>query len=155
MAMRRYGQNYYQNQMAMGYGNAGTAQPVIEVDGQLQFSLPGEPRFPKLADDTILKPTIDWQLHADKAAKLNAELCYVTGGMSWEASYNAVSPEQGDTIDLTGWVTMDNQSGKTFRDTKVQLIAGDVAKLQQQDGRVLYNHSLSISEIGAAGAPQV
>lgn len=136
MAMRRYGQNYYQNQMAMAYSNSGgVAQPVIEVEGQLQFSLPGEPRFPKLGDDTILKPTIDWQLHADKAAKLDAELCYVTGGMAWEASYNAVAPEQGDTIDLVGWVTMDNQSGKTFRDTKVQLIAGDVAKLQDDEGR--------------------
>jgi hypothetical protein len=155
MAMRRYGQNYYQNQMQMGYGNAGTSQPVIEVDGQLQFSLPGEPRFPKLADDTILKPTIDWQLHADKAAKLNAELCYVTGGMSWEASYNAVSPEVGDSLDLTGWVTMDNQSGKTFRDTKVQLVAGDVAKLQQQDGSMAI-HSLRFSGGGSGSiAPQV
>jgi hypothetical protein len=156
MAMRRYGQNYYQNQMQMSYGNAGTSQPVIEVEGQLQFSLPGEPRFPKLADDTILKPTIDWQLHADKAAKLNAELCYVTGGMSWEASYNAVSPEQGDSLDLTGWVTIDNQSGKTFRDTKVQLVAGDVAKLQQQDGSMLTLNSGSfIGNIGGSIAPQV
>src|SRR6188474_3761641 len=117
-------------QMQSAFNGGVSAQPVIEVDGQLQFSLPGEPRFPKLGDDTILKPTIDWQLHADKAAKLDAELCYVTGGMSWEASYNAVAPEQGDTLDLVGWVTMDNQSGKSFRDTKVQLVAGDVAKLQ-------------------------
>jgi hypothetical protein len=134
MAMRRYGQNYYYQQMQMA-STGGSSQPIIEVEGQLQFSLPGEPHFPKLADDTILKPTIDWQLHADKAAKLDAELCYVTGGMSWEASYNAVAPEQGDSLDLTGWVTMDNQSGKTFRDTKVQLIAGDVAKIQQQEGQ--------------------
>ena len=118
-SVRRYGQDYYQAQMAAAYGNTGMAQPIIEVDGQLQFSLPGQPRFPALADDTILKPTIAWQLHADKAAKVEAELCYMTGGMGWEASYNAVAPEKGDTLDLTGWVTMDNQSGKTFRDAKV------------------------------------
>lgn len=135
MAMRRYGQNYYQSQVAMAYDNSGgTAQPIIEVDGQLQFSLPGEPHFPKLEDDAILKPTIQWQLHADKAAKVDAEFCYVTGGMSWEASYNVISPEKGDTLDLAGWVTMDNQSGKTFRDAKVQLVAGDVAKLQEDQG---------------------
>ena len=129
-AMRRYGNNYYQSQMVMAQG---TAQPVIEVDGQLQFSLPGEPRFPALADDTILKPTLDWRIHTDKAAKLDAELCYVTGGMSWEADYNVVSPEKGDVMDLTGWVTIDNQSGKTFKDAKLQLIAGDVAKLQPEE----------------------
>lgn len=126
-AMQRHGNRYYQSQMAVAHA---TSQPVIEVDGKLQFSLPGEPRFPALADDTILKPTLDWHIHADKAAKLDAELCYVTGGMSWEADYNVVSPEKGDVMDLTGWVTVDNQSGKTFKDAKLQLIAGDVAKLQ-------------------------
>ena len=41
----------------------------------MQFSLPGESRFPALAHDTILKPTLDWRIHAEKAAKLDAELC--------------------------------------------------------------------------------
>ena len=45
-----------------------------------------------------------------------------------------VAPEKGDTLDLTGWVTMDNQSGKTFKEAKVQLVAGDVAKLQNGNG---------------------
>ena len=130
-AMQRYGQRYSMNQSYMAYGNGGTAQPVIEVEGQLQFSLPGEPRFPALADDTILKPTLDWRIHAEKPAKLNAELCYVTGGMSWESDYNVVAPEKGDAMDLSGWVTIDNQSGKTFQDAKIQLIAGDVAKVQE------------------------
>jgi hypothetical protein len=128
-SMQRYGNRYSQSQQFMAQG---TAQPVIEVDGKLQFSLPGEPRFPALADDTILKPTLDWRIHADKAAKLDAELCYVTGGMSWEADYNLVSPEKGDLIEFIGWVTMDNQSGKTFKDARLQLIAGDVAKLRNE-----------------------
>jgi hypothetical protein len=50
--------------------------------------------------------------------------------MSWHADYNVVAPEKGDTLDLVGWVTMDNQSGKTFRDAKIKLMAGDVNKLQ-------------------------
>ncbi len=154
MALRRYGQQYYQSQMAAAYGSTGMAQPIIEVEGQLQFSLPGQPRFPALADDTILKPTIVWQLHADKAAKLEAELCYMTGGMGWEASYNAVAAEKGDALDLTGWVTMDNQSGKTFRDAKVQLIAGDVAKLQQEDGRESAMHASALG-MSNPSAPQV
>ncbi|HSI63195.1 MAG TPA: hypothetical protein VLE43_08745, partial [Candidatus Saccharimonadia bacterium] len=158
-AMRRYGQIYYQNQMAMAYGNTGATQPIIEVEGQLQFSLPGQPRFPALADDTILKPTLDWRLHADKAAKLDAELSYVTGGMSWDASYNVISPEKSDELDLTGWVTMDNQSGKVFRDAKIQLIAGDVAKLDPNQG--LYGRErkndepLGASKLLGPMAPQV
>lgn len=149
-AMQRYGNNYYQSQMAMAQG---TSQPVIEVGGQLQFSLPGEPRFPALADDTILKPTLDWRIHAEKAAKLDAELCYVTGGMSWEADYNVVSPEKGDVMDLTGWVTIDNQCGKTFKDAKLQLIAGDVAKVQEARNSLL--PAVDGIAFDYASAPQV
>ena len=54
----------------------------------------------------------------------------MTGGMSWHADYNVVAPETGDTLDLVGWVTMDNQTGKTFHDAKIKLMAGDVNKLQ-------------------------
>jgi hypothetical protein len=151
-AMQRFGNRYYQSQMAMAQG---TAQPVIEVDGQLQFSLPGEPRFPALADDTILKPTLDWRIHSDKAIKLNAELCYVTGGMSWEADYNVVSPEKGDSVELSGWVTIDNQSGKTFKDAKLQLIAGDVAKLKDDAMRRGGMNDGASATAFASSGPQV
>src|ERR1700734_3915384 len=35
-------------------------QPIIEVDGKMRFGLPGQPLFPDLGDDTILKPTLNW-----------------------------------------------------------------------------------------------
>ena len=120
-----YGSSYYQPQGQV-------PQPIIEVDGKLQFSLPGQPLFPALPDDTILKPTLNWTLQSDRAGPVNAELSYVTGGLSWEAAYNVVSPEVGDTLDLVGWITLKNQSGKEFRDAKVKLMAGSVNKIQQQ-----------------------
>ena len=79
----------------MGYGEA---QPIIEVDGKLRFSLPGQPIFPALADDTILKPTLFWVVEAEHPARFDAELSYITGGLSWEADYNLVMPERGDTV---------------------------------------------------------
>ncbi len=128
-AWQRYGQEYAMAQQAyVGYSSGG--QPIIEVDGQLRFGLPGTPLFPNLGDDTILKPTLHWQIETDAPGKFEAELSYVTGGMSWQADYNATAPETGDTLDLTGWVTMDNQTGKDFRDAKLKLMAGDVSKLQ-------------------------
>jgi hypothetical protein len=122
-----YGQNFYQQQ-AMMQQAAGT--PIVEVDGKLRFSLPGEPQFPALTDDAILKPQLAWQLAVEKPVKFDAELSYVTGGMRWEASYNLIAPEKGDTLDLIGWVTIDNQSGKQFDNATIKLMAGDVSKLQ-------------------------
>lgn len=124
-AMNRYGQTYYQQQMSVG-----AEQPVIEVDGQLRFSLPGIPIFPRLTDDSILKPRLEWLISTDKAGKFPAEFSYVTGGMSWQADYNIVAPEKGDVVDIVGWVTIDNQSGRTFDNARIKLMAGDVSKLQ-------------------------
>jgi hypothetical protein len=104
--------------------------PIIEVNGQLRFSLPGEPVFPALADDAVLKPTLTWRIAADAPAKLDAELSYITAGLTWNAAYNFVAPEKGDTLDLVGWVTFQNNSGKEFTNSTVQLMAGDVNKIQ-------------------------
>ena len=108
----------------------GNEQPIIEVDGKLQFSLPGQPLFPDLGDDTVLKPAFDWVLQTGKAGKFDAEVGYVTGGFDWSASYNLVSPEKGDLVDLAGWITMNNTSGKTFENASIKLMAGDVNKIQ-------------------------
>ncbi|MDD4879648.1 MAG: hypothetical protein PHR22_04255 [Candidatus Omnitrophica bacterium] len=126
-AMRRYGQDYHMRQMA--YVGAPGNQPIIEVDGKLRFNLPGIPLFPALADDTILKPTLEWLINTKRASSFDAELSYVTGGLNWESSYNMVAPEKGDVIDLIGWVTIDNQSGKAFNNAKIKLMAGDVQKI--------------------------
>ncbi len=129
VGLQRYNQQYYQQQMAYANNGTGMGEPIIEVDGKLRFSLPGQPLFPALADDAILKPTLAWKIDSTDAAKLDAELAYITGGMSWEADYSVVAPEKGDRIDLTGLVTIDNQSGKTFADARIKLMAGDVNKI--------------------------
>jgi hypothetical protein len=108
----------------------GNTQPIIEVNGKLQFSLPGQPLFPDLGNDTILKPAFNWLLQSDQPGKFDAEVGYVTGGFDWSASYNLVSPEKGDQCDLVGWITMNNNSGRTFENAKIKLMAGDVNKIQ-------------------------
>ena len=133
-AFQRYGPQYQYQQIAMANGDAGEGSPIVEVDGQIQFGLPGRPIFPSLMNDSLMKPTLDWLLHSDSAGKVDAELSYVTGGMTWAADYNAVAPEHGDTLDITGWVTMDNQSGKTFDKAQIKLMAGEVNKMQPNNG---------------------
>ena len=60
----------------------GSEQPIIEVNGKLQFTLPGTPLFPDLGDDTVLKPTLNWLLQSDKPGKFDAEVSYITGGFT-------------------------------------------------------------------------
>ena len=105
-------------------------EPIIEVDGELQTRLPGTPLFPSLGDDSVLQPTLSWKLHSDKQAAFDAQLSYLTNGMSWKSDYNLVLPEKGDAVTLTGWVSIENNTGKTFEDAKIKLIAGDVNKVE-------------------------
>jgi hypothetical protein len=118
---------YFENE----YPRGPQELPIIEVNGQLRFGLPGEPFFPSLKDDTILKPTLHWLIDAERAGRFDAELCYVTAGMSWEADYNLICPEKGDVMDLIGWVTMKNECGKTFENARIKLMAGDVSKVRR------------------------
>jgi hypothetical protein len=95
--------------------------------------LPGQPLFPALSQDSILKPTLGWLLQTAKRGAFEAELSYVSGGMNWHADYNLVvadgSANQTNLVDLVGWITMQNQSGKTFENAQIKLMAGDVNKL--------------------------
>jgi hypothetical protein len=127
-------------------------QPVIEVEGKVIFGLPGQPQFPTLGDDTILKPALNWKIETPAPAKLDAELAYVTSGMSWKADYNLAAPERGDAIDLVGWITMNNQTGKTFENAKIKLMAGNVNKIQPENGPVRAMFAMAAP---AGGAPPV
>ncbi|MCP4250632.1 MAG: DUF4139 domain-containing protein [bacterium] len=153
-AWQQYGYDYRQRQAA--YAHTASGQPIIEVDGQLRFGLPGVPLFPNLADDTVLQPTLHWLLETDAAGAFEAELCYVTGGMSWKADYNVVAPPEGDVLDLVGWVTIDNQTGRTFEDARIKLMAGEVSKLRPEYERFNSRGGwLYYAGSGGLGAPPV
>ncbi len=117
------------------YNQPSYAQPIVEVDGVLRFGLPGQPLFPQLATDSILKPTLDWLLQTDMPGKSDAEISYVASGMSWQADYNLVVSDnpsaKTDSLDMVGWITMRNQSGKTFENARIKLLAGDVNKIEE------------------------
>src|SRR6266568_6020607 len=77
-----------------GYPQQASTQPIIEVDGVLRFGLPGQPIFPALSADSILKPTLTWLLQTNTPGSFNAEISYVSGGMNWQSDYNVVVQDQ-------------------------------------------------------------
>jgi len=138
------------------YGNQQlqVLEPIVEVEGELITRLPGTPLFPSLGDDSILEPTLTWKLHSDKEAAFDAQLSYLTDGMSWKSDYNLVLPEKGDEVTLTGWVSIENNTGTTFDDASIKLIAGDVNKVEEQ-GPVRRNEVYAMAMSDSAAAPKV
>jgi hypothetical protein len=126
---------------APDFNNGNSGEPLIEVNGKMQFQLPGLPLFPASTDGLLLKPTLRWQIFSNAAARFPAELSYLTHGFNWNATYNVVasgaeaSTSGDESMDIVGWVTISNNSGTDFTDAKVKLMAGDVAVTQPVNGR--------------------
>lgn len=138
-------------------------QPLIEVDGALQFYLPGQPLFPVSTDGLLLKPTLRWEISSARTVKLDAELAYITHGMSWQATYNIIVPENKGVTgtekgELAGWVTIENNSGVDFAQARIKLMAGDVAKVRDLRSNRIYAISMNgpVDTIaGSMGYPAV
>ncbi len=111
IAMRQYGTQYYQAQMAQG----GSEQPIVEVDGKVRFGLPGTPLFPALGNDTVLKPTLQWLLSTPNPGPLRAEFSYVTGGLTWEADYNIVARKKETPSTLSAGSQWTIRAASVFR----------------------------------------
>lgn len=85
-----------------------------------------------LPEGLITKPTLVWMIEPDGTGKQDVELSYQTSGMNWHAEYVAVLNEDDTKMDLNAWVSVENQSGTTYKDAKLKLIAGDVNRIQAQ-----------------------
>lgn len=104
-------------------------------------------QFPALPEGLLTRPTLVWLLNSKKGGKQESEISYLTNGIKWHAEYVAVTNQEDTEIELSGWVSIDNNSGATYRDAKVKLVAGDVHRAKKE--RRLYN-SLAKAELMAA-----
>jgi hypothetical protein len=87
-------------------------------------------RCPNLPDGLITRPSLVWDIGVDRGGPQRVELSYLTGGISWHAEYVAVVNDTDTGADLDGWVSVDNRSGATYPEARLQLIAGDVNRVK-------------------------
>lgn len=91
--------------------------------------------FPDLPDGLITKPTLVWNVFTGTTGKHKSEVSYQTQGITWWADYNLIYNEGKDanngTVDFNSWVSIINQTGATFSNAKLKLMAGDVQRVEQ------------------------
>lgn len=95
---------------------------------------PGKFIFPSIPENLIPKPTLVWQLENRRDREQKLEATYLTRGINWKADYVMVLDKEDRRSDLTGWVTLDNKSGTTYRHARLKLVAGDVNRVFDQYG---------------------
>ena len=89
-------------------------------------------RFSALPGGLLTRPTLVWLVATKKGGEQLAEVTYQTGGVNWHAEYVLVLNADDTAGDLSGWVSVQNNSGKTYEDAKMKFIAGDVRRVQEQ-----------------------
>ena len=87
----------------------------------------------ELPDGLITKPTLIWLVNSPAGGNQDVELSYQTGGMKWHAEYVAVLNKDDSKLDLNSWVSIDNNSGTSYKDAHLKLVAGDVNRIQQNN----------------------
>ena len=103
-----------------------TNGPIFEINGQIHMGHYGRLVLPSLPENLVGQPTLVWLLRNQTTRPQRVEASYLTGGITWKADYVMVLNPADTLSDLTGWVTIDNKSGATYRDTALKLVAGDV-----------------------------
>lgn len=98
---------------------------VLKIGNEIHTSAPGRIVFDSVPPNLRDRPTLTIDLEASRAGTVAAELTYLTSGLSWNADYVAQLNDKEDKLDLNGWVTLVNRSGTSYRDAKLQLVAGD------------------------------
>jgi hypothetical protein len=106
-------------------------------------------QFAKQDTSLITKPTLVWKLNTQRAGQHDAQVSYQTDGITWRADYNILLNEKDTAADVSAWVTLVNQSGASYPNAKLKLIAGDVHRLPRDDDR--YSQSGLFGGSGGGG----
>jgi len=124
--------------------------PILRIDGEITFDYPGRFGFPELPDNLIAEPTLLWRLDAG-GPRQRVEVTYLTNSLNWKSDYVLVLDEDDAAADLTGWVTLVNQSGATYEGANLQLVAGDVQRVSgMDDGAMRARMMTDVMEAAAA-----
>lgn len=110
---------------------------LSDENGGIKIILLGniaEVNFPVLPDGLITKPTLFWRYISDVEGKVEGTMTYQTSGINWSAEYVGILNENEDKLNLSGWSSITNNSGKTYKDAILKLVAGDINRVQDKKG---------------------
>ncbi len=126
---------------------------VLRFADRIETGVPGRLAFDSVPPNLRDRPTLSVLLEA-AGGRQSVELSYLTGGLAWKADYVANLSADGRSLDLNAWVTLTNRSGAGFDDATLQLVAGTVNRVRQQDSRVYAMAAPAPARAKAAEATQ-
>ena len=125
---------------------------VMKMGNRIETGIPGRIVYDDVPANLRDRPTLVTKLNNTAASEQTVELSYLTGGLGWKADYVAELNAKENSIDLSGWVTLTNTSGTSYNNAKLQLVAGDVHRVQEERAQLRKNKP-EMMGMAAATAP--
>jgi hypothetical protein len=94
--------------------------------------LPQRLEFSQVPGELKSTPTLSVQLAGGNAGVRTITVSYLAQGFSWSADYVAHLNRNSTRMGLAGWITLRNDTGSSFKQAQVQVVAGQL-NLQQSD----------------------
>ncbi len=113
---------------------ASNASYLMLLDGQQQLQIiPRNDKqkvllknYARHKHQFITRPTLVWKVQAEKSGTHAVGLTYLTGGLDWYADYVGKLNADDSKLQLACWVTINNTSGKVYKNARLKLMAGDL-----------------------------
>lgn len=105
---------------------------VLQYSNRIETGIDGRLAFSSLPQNLRDRPTLVIDLNNTHAAPQSVELSYLTSGLSWRADYVGELSADDGRLDLNGLITLGNTSGATYTNARLQLVAGDVNRVQAE-----------------------
>lgn len=125
---------------------------VLKVGRHIETFIDGHLIYPDVPENLRDKPTLSMVLDSSKKGPRNVELVYLTRSLSWKTDYVAELNKKENRLDIKGWVTLTNRSGASYKDAKLQLVAGDVNRAREE--YVIATESVMATGRAAKAKPQ-
>ena len=122
--------------------NQGT---VVKIGDRIEINPVGRYIFSDVPDTLRDEPTLSIQLSNKARNAQDYELSYLTGGLGWKADYVAELNKDDDELELMGWVTLTNNSGASYNQATMQLVAGDVNQVRPQFEKMVRSDAVQMS----------
>src|SRR3972149_3701729 len=105
---------------------------IFRINTEIYLGHPGYKVVPEIPENLIAKPTLTWLYENDAASAHNLEVSYLTRSISWKADYVLVIDKDDKKAGISGWVTVDNESGAIYNNASLKLVAGEVNVAEPQ-----------------------
>ena len=112
---------------------------VLRTDQGIETGIPGRLAFDTVPENLRTTPTLTMEILSNTGGKREMELTYLTSGLTWQADYVASLNAADTALDLSGWVTLTNTSRATYKNARLQLVAGDVHLTPKKQYRAVRN----------------